>query len=275
MGWTFAYQAGPESGPFIPLLNYCDNVRIPSETDAPKRGSNFDIPYRDGEYSQSTKYRRAGSFLLDCMVSYTNPSNAITHVDGAPGHVYENLQALKTLLGGNDQPLFIRRTVPHMGAVETVCEYMGGIRAAGPRMRYVFPMRMLDAAWREQTLQTDTQASIAAFPFVYNIVTGGDFDIADAKITLTCVANGAAPSIEIPATGDKITVAGSFVATDVIVIDLGRTRAFTLNGSTYTSISSNKAWWMRLPSSTAALGMSLDATSGTWTVKIEWRNKWL
>ena len=275
MGWTYAYQAGPEAGPFVNLLDYCDNVRIPSEGDAPKRGSNFDVPYRDGEYSQTVKYRRAGSFLLDCMVSYTDSLNLITHVDGAPGHVYENLQALKALLGGNGQPLFIRRIAPHMGAVEAVCEYMGGIRASGPRMRYVFPMRMLDAAWREQALQTDTQPSIAAFPFAYNIATGGNFDIGDARITFTCVADGAAPSIEIPATGDKITVAGSFVAADVIVVELGRTRIFTLNGSTYTSISSNKAWWMRLPSSTAVLGMSLDATSGTWTVQIDWRNKWL
>lgn len=276
MVWTsYAYQAGPIAGPFTNLLDYCDNVRIPSETDAPKRGGNLDIPYRDGEYSQPVKYRRAGSILLDCMVSYTNPAGLVTHADGQPGHVFENLQSLKSLLGGNNQLVSIRRTAPHLGAVETVCEYMGGIRAAGPRMRYVFPMRMVDGVWREQTLQSNTQTGIAIFPHAYTITTGGDFDIGDAKITLTCIANGAAPSLEIPATGDKISVAGSFLAGDIIIIDLGRTRALTLNGSTYTSVSPNKAWWMRLPSSTALLGLTLDATSGTWTCLVEWRNKWL
>ena len=276
MVWTvYAYQAGAVGGPYVDLLDYCDNVRIPSEMDSPKRSSNRDIPYRDGEFSDALKFRRAGTFLLDCMVSYTDAAGAVTHADGAAGHVQENLQALKRLLGGNGVPLLIRRTAPHIGAVEAICENLGGVRAAGPRMRFVFPMRLLDGTWREQSLTSDTQTDIVAFPHAYNIVTDGDYPIGDAKITFTCKANGTAPTLEVTSTGDKISVAGSFVTNDIIIIDLGRTRVFTLNGSNYTTVSSNRAWWMRLPDSTAALGMTLGASSGTWDCKIEWRSRWL
>lgn len=276
MVWSvFDYQAGPAGGPFVDLLDYCDDVRLPSEMDSPKRGQNLTIPHRDGEYSQPFKFRSAGTFLLDCMVSYTDPSGVITHADGSPGHVFENLQALKRLLGGNDKLVTVRRTAPHMAAVEALCEYLGGLRSAGPRMRFVFPMRLVDGVWREQSLQSDTQASISSFPFAYTIATGGDYAIGDPKITFTCVAAGTAPSLELTASGDKISVAGSFATSDVIVVDLGRDRIITLNGSNYTSVSPNRAWWMRLPPDTASLGLELDADSGTWTVLVEWRNKWI
>lgn len=276
MVWTsFGYQAGPVGGAFVNLLDYCDNVRIPSEMDSPKRGNNPSIPYRDGEFTFPAKFRQAGTFMLDCMVSYTDSIGNITHVDGEAGHVIQNLQSLKRLLGGNDNLVAVRRSMPHIGAVEAVCEYMGGIQAAGPRMRYVFPMKLLDGTWREQALKSDTQASIAVFPHAYTIATGGDHKIGDLKITFTCVADGSAPSLKLSVDGDKISVAGAFVATDVIIVDLSRERAITLNGSRYGSVSPNKAWWMRLPPDEAALGMTLDANSGTWTVQIEWQNRWV
>ncbi len=136
MPWTsFDYQAGPVGGSFTDLLDYCDDVRMPSEMDSAKRGQNPSIPYRDGEFTFPQKFRQAGIFMLDCMVSYTNPSGVVTHADGEAGHVIENLQALKRLLGGNDELVAVRRSVPHIGDVEAICEYMGGIQAAGPRMR--------------------------------------------------------------------------------------------------------------------------------------------
>jgi len=276
MAWSvFAYQAGPVGGSFTDLLDYCDNVRLSSEMDSPKRGLNPSIPYRDGEFTFPAKFRHAGVFMLDCMVSYTDDAGDVTHADGAAGHVIENLQSLKRLLGGNDNLVAVRRTAPHMGAVEAVCEYMGGIQAAGPRMRYVFPMKLLDGTWREQALQSDTESSISSFPHAYTIATGGDHKIGDLKVTFTCVADGNAPSLELDAAGDKISVAGAFVAADVIIVDLGRDRVITLNGSRYGSVSPNRGYWMRLPPDDATLDVTLDADSGTWTCKIEWYNRWL
>ncbi len=275
MAWTdYNYQAGPVGGPYTDLLAYCDNVRIPSEMDAPKRGSNPTIAYKDGEYSDPFKFRDAGTFMLDCMVSYTDSSGTITHTDGAPGHVFENLQSLKSLLGGDGELVTIRRTVPHMGDIEAVSEFMGGLNSTNPRMRFVFPMRLVEGSWREQTASSDTESSISTFPHSYTIATSGDTDIGDATFTFTCTSAGANPYIEVTSTGEKISLSGSFSASDVVVVNL-RDSIFTLNGTSTAVVRKNRAWFIRLPHNQSALGLSFGADSGTWTMKIDWNNRWL
>jgi hypothetical protein len=279
MPWTaYNYQVGDEGGAFTNLLDHATVVRILSEGMPGRRGSNPIIPYRDGAYSEPFKFLGAGTILLDVVLRYTNAAGVITHADGAAGHAYENLSALKDLLGwGGRSRRMLRRDVPHQGAVETRIECVAGVESIEQRYRFTFALRMIDGVWRDQALTSDTQASIAfaAMPFAYTIATGGDYEITDPKITLTCVADGAAPSIEQTAVNEKISVAGSFTAADVIVIDLDRDRAITLNGTRYALVTPDRAWWMRLLPDTAALGMELDASSGTWTVLLEYRDKWL
>lgn len=276
--WDYAYQAAPDGGAFEDLDDYCTSVRTVGEGMSGKRGQNPTIPYRDGEFSFPAKYLSAGIVSVDCVLSYTNAAGTITHTNGASGHVYENLASLKNLLGwGRDELVVLRRTEPHAGAVEAFVECLSPIQASGPRMRYVFPMRMVDGIWSEQTLQSDTEGPIASgsMPHAYTIATGGNYKIGDAKFTFTCNADGNAPTFALDVAGDQISVAGAFVTNDVIVVDLGRDRAITLNGNRYSSVSPNRGSWMRLPEDTAALGVTLDADSGTWTMKVEWNNKWL
>lgn len=276
MAWNYLYQAAPEGSAFESLDDYCTSIRIVGEGMSGKKGSNPTIPYRDGEFSFPQKFFGAGIIALDVVIRYTDPLGFVVHDNGQAGHVHENLAALKSLLGwGRDELVMLRRTDPHAGLVETRVECLTPIQASGPRIRYVFPLRMVDGSWREQTLQTSTVSSISSFPHNYTIDTGGNFMVGDPKITFTCVADGNAPSLELDDAGDKISVSGAFVSSDVIIVDLGRTRAITLNGSRYGSVSPNRAWWMRLPPDNATLDLNLDADSGTWTCKIEWRNRWL
>ncbi len=272
--WVYDYEAGPVGGPFVNLLDFADDVRTISEGDSPKRGGNIQIPYRDGEYSDPLKFRQGKVILLDCMVSYTDLNGLVTHTDGAAGHVYENLQSLKKLLGGDGAEVILRVDKPHMGALEAPVEYFGGIEAGGPRMRYIFPMRLLEGAWREQAVSTDTEASISSFPHAYTILTGGDTDIGDATITLTCVAAGDNPKLTIDTPGDELSASGSFSTADILIANL-RTSTFTLQGLSTAVFRRNRAWYMRLPNDQAALGLTLDADSGTWTAKIDWNNRWL
>lgn len=274
MAWTaWSYQAGPVGGPYTDLDDYCDNVRIPSEMDAPKRGSNPTIAYKDGEYSDPFKFRGAGTYLLDCMVSYTDAAGATTHTDGAAGHVMENLQSLKRLLGGNGELVTVRRTAPHMGAVEAVSEYMGGLNSSDFRMRFVFPMRMVEGSWREQTASQDIETGLGTTGS-YTIATGGDTDVGDATFTFTCTADGANPALTITSTGDELSLNGSFVAGDVVVVNL-RDSIFTLNGTSTAVVRKNRAWFMRLPHDQATLGLGWAADSGTWTMQIDFNNRWL
>lgn len=275
MAWSaYSYQAGPVGGSFTDLLDYCTHVGI-VEMDSPKRGSNPSVPYRDGEFTFPAKFRAAGTIMLDCIISGTNSSGGITHEDGEEGHFYENKANLLRLLGGNDAIFALRRSTPHMGDMEAICEYMGGVQPSGPQFRYAFILRLLDGLWREQTLQSDEEASISSFPHAYTIATGGNYKVGDAKLTFTCVADGNAPSFELDEAGDKISIAGAFVASDVIIVDLARDRVITKNGARYASVSPNRAWWLRLPPDDATLDVILDADSGTWTMKVEWRNRWL
>ncbi len=272
--WVYDYEAGPSAGPFTNLLDFCDDVLTISEGDAPKRGGNIQIPYRDGEYSDPLKFRNGKVVLLDCMVSYTDLNGLVTHTDGAAGEVYQNLQDLKKLLGGDGAEVILRVDKPHMGALEAPVEYFGGIEAGGPRMRWIFPMRLLEGAWREQVASSDTEASISSFPHAYTILTGGDTDIGDATITFTCIAAGDNPKLTIDTPGDVLSASGSFSTSDVLIANL-RTSTFTLNGVSTAVFRRNRAWYMRLPNDQAALGLTFDADSGTWTVKIDWNDRWL
>lgn len=276
MAFDYAYQVGDDGGSFTDLSDYAKVVRLFTEGFAGRRGVNVPIPYRDGEFSAPQKFLMTRNLLLETHLRYTDPSGAVTHGNGAEGHAYENLAALKELLGAGSENLrMLRRNDPHAGAVETAIECLIGTEAMDRRYVFTWILRQLDGLWREQTLTTDTEASISSFPHSYTIETGGNHPIGDAKYTFTCVANGSAPSIELDVAGDKISVAGAFVSSDVIVVDLARDRVVTKNGTRYASVSPNRGWWMRLPHDTATLGMILDADSGTWTMDIEWRSKWL
>ena len=272
--WVYDYEAGPTGGPFTNLLDFCDEVLTISEGDAPKRGGNINIPYRDGEYSDPLKFRQGKIVLLDCMVSYTDLNGLVTHTDGAAGEVYQNLQSLKKLLGGDGAEVILRVDKPHMGALEAPVEYFGGIEAAGPRMRWIFPMRLLEGAWREQVASTDTEAAITSFPHAYTILTGGDTDIGDATFTLTCNTAGSNPKLTIDTPGDELLASGSFSASDILIANF-RTSTFTLNGLSTAVFRRNRAWYMRLPNDQAALGLTFDADSGDWDVDIDWNNRWL
>lgn len=276
MAFFYNYQVGDDGGTFTAISDYAKVVRLLTEGFTGRRGSQVQIPYRDGEYSEPRKFLMSRSLLLETQVRFADKDGVVTHINGEAGHVYENLAALKKLLGAGSTNLrMLRRNDPNAGAVETAIECLATVDATDRRHVFTWILRQLDGLWREQDVTVDTQAAIAVFPHAYTIVTGGNHPIGDAKFTFTCDANGNAPSIALNVAGDKISVAGAFVAGDMIVVDLARDRVITKNGARYGSVSPNRGWWMRLPHDTAALGMILDADSGTWTIKIEWRNKWL
>ena len=274
MAWTdWAYQIGPVGGPYTDLSDICISSLIVAEFDAPKRGSNVPIPYKDGEYSDPFKFRDAGTYIVDCVLRYTNSSGTVTHADGAAGHVIENLQTLKKLADGGGSLIAVRRTAPHLGNVEAISEYLGGISYGDTRVRQMLPMRLTEGSWRAQTASQDIETGLATAGS-YTIATGGDTDIGDATFTFTCTAAGANPALSLTTNGDKISLNGSFATSDVIVVNL-RDSIFTLNGVSTAVVRKNRAWFMRLPHGQAALGLTWTADSGTWTVQIDWNDRWL
>lgn len=276
MAFDYAYQIGDEGGTFVDLADYATVVRILNEGMPGRRGSNPTVPYVDGAWSEPFKFLDSRQLLLEVTLRYTDAAGSVTDPNGAAGHAYENLQALKKHLGwGGRNRRMLRRNDPHAGAVETAVEMLEGVEPTDRRYRFVFFLTMLDGVWRAQSASTHQEASVSSFPHAFTINTGGDYPIADPVLTFECVADGASPSLEQDVTGELITVNGSFTAGDTIVVDLGNPRSFTLEGARYPNVSMNRGWGMRLQPDESALGMTLDATSGTWTLDIDWRNKWL
>lgn len=274
--WDYGYSVGDEGGSFTSLAQFAHGVRVLNEGGAVRRGTNPIVPYVDGEFSEAFKFLDARTLLLDVNLRYTNAAGAVTHTDGEAGHAYENLSELKRLLGwGGRNRRVLRRTAPHQGAVETRIECIGGVEPSDARYKFTFGLRQIDGIWQAQTPSTNQEASVSVFPHAFTIDTGGDYEIGDLKITLTCVSAGSNPSVTLDGKNETITVPGSFSASDVIVVKPGRDPIFTLNGSRYAGITGNRAWWIRLPYGATSEAMTLDADSGTWTLDLEWRDKWL
>lgn len=93
------------------------------------------------------------------------------------------------------------------------------------------------------------------------------------KFTITCTAAGDNPSIEEPASGAIIQLAGSFATSDVIVVDVDA-RLVTLNGVRAKNLLVlSRGYWMRLRENVAHT-LTWTATSGTWSVTTAWRDRY-
>ena len=76
-------------------FDYCTSFRIVTEGMAAREGINFKVPGLHGEQSYPFKMFEGRNVIIDTVLRYTNAAGAVTHANGAAGHVYENLAALK------------------------------------------------------------------------------------------------------------------------------------------------------------------------------------
>jgi hypothetical protein len=269
MGWDYNYLADGTA-----LDTYCESVRILDEVGASKRGSNIVVPYLHGEWSEYKKWFNAVPFGLECVLRYTNASGAVTHTDGAPGHVYENLAALKQIFGKRNTTVTLTRDTPHQGTNRADVEVLEEIHSVGPRHKYLIICRMVNAFWRETPAEQDVETGIATSRS-YTIDTGGNAPIGDMVITFDINANTTGPRLALVAGNDFVKYVGDLVNTDQVVFDVGA-RTVTKNGSNAAAnLQIGTAWWMEFPSDTTGLQLSATATAGTdWDVTIDWNNKW-
>lgn len=118
--WDYAIEADTEA-----LDDYCDRVVVVTEGMANREDSNFKIPGLEGEAFFPNKLWDSGNVILNTFLRYSDPTGAVTHTDGAAGHVYENLSALKRIFGKNGLVL-LERTVPHYGVTQMEVELIQG-----------------------------------------------------------------------------------------------------------------------------------------------------
>jgi len=269
MAWDYNYRADA-----VQLSDYCTSVRILDEASPSKRGSNIVVPYLHGEWSEYNKWFNSVPFGLECALRYTNASGAITHADGAAGHVYENLAALKYLFGKRTGTVTLTRETPHQGQNRADIEVLDEIHSVGPRHKYLIICRMVHAFWRETPAEQDIETGITTSR-TYTIATGGNAPINDMVITFDINANTTGPRLALVAGDDFVKLTGDLVNTDQVIFDVGA-RTVTLNGSNAADrLAIGTAWWMEFASAKPTLGLTATATAGTdWDVTIDWYNKW-
>ena len=258
MSWVYDYEAGPPGGSLTNLLDYCLGVRITTEWAAGFRGSNPVVQYQHGDFSSPRKFHPPANFILETTLRYTNASGLVTHVDGAAGHVYENFNAMKALLTGDQGTLVrIRRTNPDEGTVYMDVQLMSQVLPTQERHIFGWPLHGSKPFWTGVAVTGETPPTIT---------NPGSAPVMDAIVDLTGTANDARLTHD--ATGDYVEIAGALPAGGV-AIDVGAKTALRISGGADWSqhLVVNQPWWVELDP--GANAMTVSESSGTAVASVD------
>jgi hypothetical protein len=271
MAWDYNEQIGG-----TPLTNYADMVRFVGEPIGGVRGKTLDVAYKHGAYAAGRHWAKAQFVVLETLLRYTDSAGAITHTDGAAGHVYQNRSELARLMKQSANSIFtMTRVVPDYGTLRA--RFISLDEAApigGTDHLFRWPLWNLDGGWESNVLDINQNDTSLGASGTIVFTTGGNMETYPV-FTIDCTADGANPSLTLAAGSlDALTLSASYVAADQIIIDVGE-RTVTLNGTREkTSLQINRGWWMELLANTTNLTINWASDSGTWDVNTAVRNKW-
>jgi len=248
VAWDFLYTADA-----VALSDFSERTYIVTEGMAAREGINFSVPGLHGEVSYPFKMFEGANVVMGTFLRYTNPAGAITHADGAPGHIYENKAKMMEIFGKMTGLVTLQRTTPHQGANILEVELLGGVEAGDPMWNYLWVLRAPKPFWRATT--TTTHASGTG-----SLARGGNAPVDDAIATFT--GDG---TVTVDSNGEKVGVAGSGGAT--VVVDCGK--------RTIKQGATNRDEWLVINSER---WLPLDVTpvpiTVVGTVSIAWFRKW-
>lgn len=260
MPWTdYTWQAGAYGEALVDLDDYCTAIRIVGDGGSGgKRGGNIPVPWLHGARAVGHKFAAESTVGLEVVLRYTNAAGAITHTDGAAGHAFENLAALKRIFYGRQGLSTLRRIAPDHGTVDLECEVLQPVMISQARHVFLFPLNCPKPYWRA--------AEQSSNPAVSCIV-GGDAEIDDAEVVF---ASGTGPILTHTDSGATIQIEGAVPGGGVRVY-VGEGRAARVTGgadhSAYVKV--NKPYWLVLD---AARNNSFTLSTGSAT--IYWRDRW-
>lgn len=272
--WDYAYEIQG-----IPILDYGTSVRIPEEIRARKRGTNLVVPWKHGERSTQPKLYQPLDFPVEILLRYTDPAGAITHPDGAPGHVYENYLELKRLFSGNQidgSLVTLARTLPHAGPVEIDVEVLDEVRpSSNARFAAIFLCRAPFPFWRAATPSSFTDTYTTASDTLA-VVVGGNEPVPNPVVTIAAdtqpVTN---PRVTHTPTGRFLQYSATLDAGDEVVIDVGaRSIVHSVDGPVDAALLKGYADWLVLP--IGSYNLAVTATAGTldFDVTVEFSDLW-
>ena len=224
------------------ITTWTTNSRLLRRGAGHKRGNNFRIPYRHGEYSQTDKWFPAVDYSLEVMIK----DNVETNLSGILAAL-KNPAGLVTVIGSNSVA----------GTIRTDVELLSDPRQTrNPRM-FVFSLRSPAGAWED-----DSASSNAGNP--PSVTTTGDLPVDD--FTLTFAAAGFLEHTDSNSVVSRITLESGVPASTVV--DCGA-RTVTQGGSNRDSLLTlTQPWWMRFEPNT------VQSFTSNVSVTVSWRDKW-
>lgn len=258
MGWDYNWKAGPKGGTLVTLDTYASKIRQVAEIDTGLRGMDPLIQYAHGA-RWTRKWAGTKEIMLEIFLRYTNAAGAITHGDGAAGHAYENLAAIRGLFGGDQgSQATLQQTAPDWGTVLLDVDQLSPSMPTQARFVFGFLLYAADPFWRASSQSSSTGnpavgGNAPAYPIIEFTVSGTDSKVVHDD------------------SGASIQIDGTLPAGGVSVDCLAQTCTKISDGTDYSAnLTLNKAYWMILdPDGTNTLTRS---GGGTQTVK--WNDRW-
>lgn len=254
---TFNYRV---DGTVLVASTRAKRVIIP-EVSAGVRAAALDIAFRDGAYVSDDHSTDSKVVPMRVDLAGSTPALVYAAYHNLMGLLYGGLKTLAKLdpqAGELEAEIFVGEETPH-GSGST-------------RQRLEFPVMFTRGHWSAAAPDTEVDNGLTTSGTIGPFTPGGSHRTYP-KFTIECTADGSNPSITEPISGAALLLSAGFVATDVIVIDTD-TRIATLNGTRVKNlVSLNRGYWMRFD---AGVTYSLDwvATSGTWDVDTEWKDRY-
>lgn len=178
--WVYDYFAGPEGGTLLALDQVAENIRILGDgAGTGLEGDDADVQYLNGERVNPEKYVASGLVTVELTVRDTNGAGAVVHVDGKPGHRYENFSVIKKLFYPPRKRVTLRRTAPHQGEVQVHGQVMTAEVIGDVEWRLIFPIKVADPPfWESTTLVSNVNP-------VPSLAVGGNAPVDDALVNFS------------------------------------------------------------------------------------------
>lgn len=250
---TWDYELAVNS---LDLIDIATFATIENEVPSAFGDVGVSIPGRPG-----VEYDPAAPFMplvatLRVHLRWTDEDGAITHTDGAAGHIYENLSLLKAEL--NKTAPIIYRTIPHAGDLRATFKSVTPGFVGQQRHVYNFPLVIPSGSWQSVTETSETGNPPA-------VETEGDREVHDPRLSISAAGTTTITGSD----GIGYTIVASSGPTYPIVVDVG---AGTVIDAAAADARGHVAFshqnWLRLqPKDTPTISTSVAVT-------VMWRDRW-
>jgi len=293
-----AWRLGTLGGStWLDLRTLAINIRDAGSWDgfAAKRAGNVEVAYNDGEFSDPRKWFRAKEIPLKMVLLDRDENGTVTHVEGAEGHLRENLDTWMAALYQRNSFLDLQKYVPTVGGGyhwrSAACEVVDFFPFEDENKivrECITTFRMVEGLWRQYELtgtdapqKSTTVAGITGTSQAVNVTTGGNAPVRGGlsgafEIEFDATTAITNPRFETDVNGEFVQYSGVVDAGETLLIDIG-TQTATIDGTTRADagLISGHAWMIDLdPATTTACTASVSSASN-YDVTVRWYDRWL